>query len=115
MRSDRLFLYDVIESIDRIDEFLAGSGVEAFLADEKTKAAVMHKLTVIGEATRHLRETLAQSHPEVDWNRAAALRNLIAHAYFSVDYEIVYRTARESLPGLRRQIADILAAEYPAS
>jgi uncharacterized protein with HEPN domain len=115
MRSDRLFLYDIVESIDRIDEFLAGLGAETFATDEKTKAAVLHKLTVIGEASRHLRDSLAPRYPEVDWSKAAALRNLIAHAYFSIDYEIVYRTARESLPRLRRQIAHILATEYPAS
>lgn len=68
---------------------------------------------MIGEAARHLRDGLAPRYPEVDWNKAAALRNLIAHAYFSVDYEIVYRTARESLPKLREQSARILATEHP--
>jgi hypothetical protein len=73
MRNDRLFLEDIVESIDRIDEFLAGLGAETFAADEKTKAAVLHKLAVVGEAARHLRDTLASRHPEVDWSKAAAL------------------------------------------
>lgn len=111
MRSSRLFLGDIVDAIDRIDEFLAGMDQSAFAADEKTKAAVLHKLAVIGEAARHLRDDFAGRHPQVDWDRAAGLRNLIAHEYFSIDYDIVFRTARTSLPKLREQITAILAAE----
>lgn len=111
MRSDRLFLEDIIDAIDRIDDFLAGIDLAAFATDEKTKAAVLHKLAVIGEAARHLREDFVPRYPEVDWDKAAGLRNIIAHEYFSIDYDIVYRTARGSLPKLREQIAAILAAK----
>jgi uncharacterized protein with HEPN domain len=109
MRSSRLFLEDIIDAIDRIDEFLAEMDQFAFANDEKTKAAVLHKLAVIGEAARHLRDDFAGRYPQVDWDKAAGLRNIIAHEYFSIDYEIVYRTARGSLPKLREQIAAILA------
>lgn len=111
MRSERLFLEDIVAAIDSIEAFLAGFDCQKFSADEKTKAAVLHKLAVIGEAARHLRSGLAERYPEVDWDKAAGLRNIIAHEYFSIDYDIVYRTARDSLPKLKEKIAAIIAAE----
>ena len=111
MRSSRLFLEDIVDAIARIDEFLAGMDQSAFIADEKSKAAVLHKLAVIGEAARHLRDDFAGHFPHIDWNKAAGLRNIIAHEYFSIGYNIVYRTARSSLPKLKAQIAAILASE----
>lgn len=111
MRSSRLFLEDIVDAIARIDEFLAGMDQSAFIADEKSKAAVLHKLAVIGEAARHLRDDFAGHFPHIDWGKAAGLRNIIAHEYFSIGYNIVYRTARSSLPKLKAQIAAILASE----
>jgi len=50
MRPDRLYLLDIIEAADRVDVHLAERDRERFLADVTRQAAVLHELTVIGEA-----------------------------------------------------------------
>jgi uncharacterized protein with HEPN domain len=39
------------------------------------------------------------------------MRNLLVHAYFSVDWEIVWRTATESVPRLAEDVVAILGAD----
>jgi uncharacterized protein with HEPN domain len=39
------------------------------------------------------------------------MRNLLVHAYFSVDWDVVWTTATDSVPRLAGQIAKILAPE----
>lgn len=77
---------------------LVGIDRSGFLASELHKAAVLQKLTVIGR----------EAHPEVEWRDIVAFRNIAVHAYFAVEWDIVWATAREDIPPLRGQIAGIL-------
>ncbi len=38
----------------------------------------------------------------------AKIRDKIAHFYFGVDYEVVWKVIKERLPALKEQIAEIL-------
>ncbi|MDX1581865.1 MAG: HepT-like ribonuclease domain-containing protein [Alphaproteobacteria bacterium] len=41
-------------------------------------------------------------------------RNIAVHAYFSVDWNIVWVTATKDVPELRHLVAEILASDFPA-
>jgi uncharacterized protein with HEPN domain len=41
-----------------------------------------------------------------------AFRNIAVHAYFAVQWEIVWATATDDVPVLRRQVLEILQAEH---
>ena len=40
-----------------------------------------------------------------------AFRNILIHAYFGIDWDVVWRAAKNRCPVLREQVARILAAE----
>ena len=61
MRSDRLRLLDALEQIDLILKFAKG-GQEAFRDDELVQSAILHRLTLLGEACRGLSGELCVSH-----------------------------------------------------
>jgi uncharacterized protein with HEPN domain len=42
-------------------------------------------------------------------------RNIAVHAYFAVDWSIVWVTATQDAPQLRQQVSKILAAEFGQS
>ena len=113
MRPDRLYLLDIIEAADRVDVHLAERNRERFLADITRQAAVLHELTVIGEAAGRLSETLRQAYPATPWAKVVAFRNVVVHEYFGLNWEIVWDTAIELVPELRRQVASVLKAEFP--
>jgi uncharacterized protein with HEPN domain len=46
----------------------------------------------------------------VPWSIAYEMRNALAHGYFLVDMEIVWRTIHNDLPGMAEQVQRLLEA-----
>lgn len=111
MRRERLYLTDILEASDAISTFLRGCSRDAFFESELIRSAVLHKLTVIGEAAARLPDGLRLRHPDVPWSDVVGFRNIAVHAYFSVEWPIVWVAATEDVPKLRQQMAAILEGE----
>ena len=67
MRREQLYLQDILDACDMIQTFLAGLDTATFLASELHKAAILQKLTVIGEAAARLPQAFRDTHPQVEW------------------------------------------------
>jgi uncharacterized protein with HEPN domain len=113
MRPERLYLSDIVEAIDAIDQFLGGLAEAEFLANDLVRSAVLQKLTVIGEAAARLPTEFCQRHPEIPWRDIVAFRNIAVHAYFAVEWSIVWVAATSDAPALRDQVRQILGQEFP--
>jgi uncharacterized protein with HEPN domain len=111
MRREQLYLSDILEAAAAIEGFLAGCDRETFLDNDLLRSAVLHKLTIIGEAAARLPSEFREQHPEIPWADIVAFRNIAVHAYFSVEWPIVWVAATEDTPELGRQIASILETE----
>ncbi len=44
------YLHDILDYATRAEQFVAGLNYETFETDQKTQAAVLHAITIIGEA-----------------------------------------------------------------
>lgn len=108
MRPERLYLQDIVEACDLIAAFTAGRSEAEFVGSELHKAAVLQKLAVIGEAAARLPSSFRAAHPTVEWRAMAGFRNIAVHAYFSVQWPIVWATATHDVPVVRLQVLDIL-------
>lgn len=92
-------LQDMIGAIQAVEAIVEGMDEASFLADRRSRDAVLWNLTVLGEAVRGVPAELQNAHPEVPWARMRALRNLLVHEYFGIDDRIVWATAtRNVLP-----------------
>jgi len=84
---------------------------EDFAKDVKTVDAVTRNLQVIGEAADHIPKRIKEKHHPIDWRGMVGMRNILVHEYFGVRLEIIWKTIRERLPELRKQIEEILKEE----
>jgi uncharacterized protein with HEPN domain len=94
-----------------LKRLLLATNEGSFLKDEVLPAAVLHHLTVIGEAISRLSLELRELHPEVPWRQIIAVRHRIVHAYFDLDWQILWDAAIGDIPELRRQVLTILITE----
>jgi uncharacterized protein with HEPN domain len=102
MRSDALYLADILDAIEAIERFVTGFDEARFLADELVQSAVLQKLSIIGEAAAKLSDATRDRLPEIPWKEIIGFRNIAVHAYFSVDWRIVFVTVADDLPMLKR-------------
>ena len=49
-----LFIEDILDSIEKIEQFVGDMDLDEFLEDEKTSTAVIKKLEIIGEASKNI-------------------------------------------------------------
>jgi uncharacterized protein with HEPN domain len=108
MRHESLYLTDIIEAADFIAEFISDSDFDGFEKSEIMRSAVVQKLMTIGEAAGRVSEDLRSNHPEIPWSQIVAFRNILIHAYFGIEWEIVWNAAVYRCPELRKQISAIL-------
>lgn len=91
------FVKDLLDAIEKTQEFTSNMSFEEFLRDDKTSSAVIRKLEIIGEATKNIPESIKRKY-ELPWQDMARMRDKISHAYFGVDLEIVWKVIKEKLP-----------------
>ena len=115
MRHESSFLKDILLACRKIEAIVAATNEETFLKDEVSAAAVLHHLTVAGEAANRLSVELKDRNPEVPWRQVIAMRNRIVHAYFDLDWQILWDSATSDIPELHRQILGILTTEFSES
>lgn len=105
MKKDpQVYLTHILQSIKAIEKYLQGVSKEMFLESEEKQDLITRRLEIIGEAVKQLPEEFKQQHPDIPWRDIGDMRNVLIHVYFNIDYTIVWKTATELIPKLKKQI-----------
>lgn len=108
MKDDRIYLRHILDAIRDIEQY-ASAGRDAFMTERMRQDAVIRKLEVIGEAVKHLSDTMKQRRAEVPWRRIAGMGGRLTHDYFGVDLPLVWVAVERELPTLRRTFEELLS------
>src|ERR1700740_169425 len=107
MSKDRQRLIDylahMLQAIERVNRYTEELDEVVFLQNELVQDAVIRNLEILGEASNNIQKHYPEftvQHPELPLAFAYQMRNAIAHGYFKVDYEIVWKTIHADLPTL---------------
>jgi uncharacterized protein with HEPN domain len=107
-RTVALYLRDILEAIKRIGCYVEGCTFEQFAENTLIIDAVVRNFEIIGEATKHIPAELKQANPLVRWKDMAGMRDKLAHEYFGVDIDILWKTSINRLPTLKPQLEELL-------
>jgi uncharacterized protein with HEPN domain len=98
---------DILEAIGRIADYTRDLDFESWQKDQKTIDAVIRNFEIIGEAARHVPESVQTHYPEIPWAKLKGIRNVLIHEYFGVDVEVVWKAVLQDLPGLGKMLKQI--------
>jgi len=112
MRRDELYLRDILEAAGYIAADISGMVREDFLANRTVRDAVVRNLIAIGEACARVSPELRGRRPEIPWPDVAAFRNILVHAYFGIDWDIVWYAVSHQVPSLAGRVASILETGF---
>ena len=101
-------LADIIDNIERIQNYVAGLDREAFGADMLRRDAVERCLERICEAAFRLGERAAELVPNQPWGDIRGMGNRLRHAYDRVNLDILWNTVQDRLPSLKADVEQAL-------
>jgi uncharacterized protein with HEPN domain len=105
------YLAHIAQAIERIGCYTEDMGEAAFLNNELVQDAVIRNIEIIGEASNNIEKhypDFAAAYPELPLSYAYQMRNAVAHGYFKVDFDLVWRTIHRDLPRLHKQVCELI-------
>jgi uncharacterized protein len=99
-RDWRFRVRDILAAVDAVAAYTAGMTYEDFVADGRTRDAVVRNLMTMGESVRWIPDVILDQHRQVPWRTLRGVRNVVVHEYFGVDDTILWQTVQSDLPPL---------------
>jgi len=107
-RDWRFRVRDILAAVRAIAAYTDGMTFEEFVADGRTRDAVVRNLMTMGESVRWIPDVVLGEHPEVPWRTMRGVRNVVVHEYFGIDDAILWETVHGDLPPLVPLLEDAL-------
>ena len=103
-----LYLSHIVESASLVESYVRDLDVEAFRNDQQRQDAVVRRLEIMGEAVKHLPDSIREANPHVPWRRIAGMRDKVIHDYIGLDSDLVWTVATTMMSKLKADVQAIL-------
>ena len=101
-------LQDIIQAANHIISFTEGHSLEVLSSDKLRYFAVVKNVEIIGEASYMLSTVFKETHDDIPWDDIIRMRHILVHGYATILPELLWHTALEEVPQLKKQIETIL-------
>jgi uncharacterized protein with HEPN domain len=109
--SDRISIEHMLEHSREVVELIGCQSREEFMQDRVTQLASARLLEIVGEAANRVSLERRQQLPLIPWRDIIDFRNIIVHAYDTIEYEIVWSAVHDDLPKLITQLEHTLESD----
>lgn len=108
MKSDRVYLFDMLAAAQNIHAFINEMTPETFANDIRTVRAVAFELLAIGEAAKSVSGRMQDDLRQIPWGDLRLVRNTIAHEHFALNPYTLYRTAKREIPPIAEALREVM-------
>jgi uncharacterized protein with HEPN domain len=108
MRNYHLYIKDILDAIEAIEEFVKSCDSESFKNEDLVSSAVIRKFEIIGEAAKNVPDEIRNRYAQIPWKEMAGMRDRLIHSYFGIKYELVWNTIKTVFPSITPAIRKIL-------
>ncbi|HCL56175.1 MAG TPA: hypothetical protein DHW82_04100 [Spirochaetia bacterium] len=104
MRDLKIYFHDILDSINLIEKYISGKKEQDFIDDIQLQDSVIRRLEIIGEAVKHIPESIRNQNLSIPWRQIAGLRDMLIHEYFGIKMSRVWKILIENLSELKNTI-----------
>lgn len=108
VKNDFVRLRHMLEAAQTSLQFIKGKKRKEIENDRMLCFAVIRALEIVGEAASQITKLFQSKHPEIQWRAIVGMRNRLIHAYFNIDYDIVWQAVKHEIPKLIKAIEAVL-------
>jgi len=105
---DRVRLRHIADALNSAMRFTHGRRREDLDGDEMLAFALVHALQIAGEAAARVSAETRAECPGIPWATMIGMRHRLVHAYFDINFDILWTTAVEAAPALLAQVQPLL-------
>jgi len=88
-RDYKLYLKDILESIEKIENYVIEISFEEFISDALKYDGIVKNIEIIGEAIKHIPTEVKARHNKVEWKKIIGTRDILIHSYFRINSQII--------------------------
>lgn len=100
MKSDKLYIDQILDSLQKIEFYTKDISKEDFLLNSLVQSGVIMQLILIGEVSKKISEEMKLK-TDLPWKKIAGFRDRAVHEYFELDLEFIWLTLQDDLPHLK--------------
>ena len=105
------YLQHILDETIYLSRQTSNLSKEQFIQDETLRRAFVRSIEIIGEATKKVPKNIQNKYPHIQWRAMASMRDRLIHAYFGIDYDIVWDVVINKIPDLQQNVEEILQNE----
>ena len=105
---DLIKLYHMLDSAQAISGYIKGKERKDIENNRLVKQAIIREFEIIGEAASTVSNQLKENFPAIPWKEMIGMRNRLIHAYFDINYDIVWKTTQEALPKSIKDLSEAI-------
>jgi uncharacterized protein with HEPN domain len=106
-RDASLYICDTIEACRRVMRYTEGLDRAQLVSGTMAHDAVLRNLEVLGEAAENVPTAIRQLDDTISWRRLSGWRDVLAHAYFGSDDDVVWSVVVQEVPPLLPRLTSL--------